>query len=222
MNSTSDKNEFIVVYPDAIDHRWLFLDKKIVQKEITYFRSLLDHLKQEYIIDSTRIYVSGMSGGGIFSIVLSHVFPGEFAAICVVAGNMIRFEQFPVPLVDETPIPLLLIHGTSDHIYNGTDDLFSVDETLEYWIRKNNCDSVPQVTLVPDINQKDKSTVSKQFYSSRGDSDVVFYKIENGGHHWPNSLFDANRFVKRDLGILNKDFDTNQAIWHFVSGYEIE
>ena len=70
---------------------------------------------------------------------------------------MIRFEHFPVPLVNKTPMPLLLIHGTSDFIYNGNEDLFSVDETIDYWIRKNHCDSIPRVTLLPDFNKKDKS-----------------------------------------------------------------
>ena len=42
MNSCSDKNEFIIVYPDATDHRRQFLNKDILQNEIDYFFSSLE------------------------------------------------------------------------------------------------------------------------------------------------------------------------------------
>ncbi len=220
MNATSDTNEFIVVYPDATDNRWYFLDKKIVHNELEYFRFLLDDLKRQYNIDASKIYVSGMSGGGIFSLILTQVFPDEIAAVCVVAGNMIKLNQFPVP-INSTAMPLMLIHGTSDYIYEGTESLLSVQETLDYWIKVNNCNSNPVTTLLPDVNKKDKSFVTTLQYPCKDHNDILFYKIDNGGHHWPNSKFNANKFVKRDLGELNKDFDTNQEIWNFVSRHEV-
>ena len=74
---------------------------------------------------------------------------------------------------------------------------------------------------LPDVNKKDKSFVTTLQYPCKDHNDILFYKIDNGGHHWPNSKFNANKFVKRDLGELNKDFDTNQEIWNFVSRHEI-
>ena len=219
MNSYSDKNGFIVVYPDAIEHRWQFMNEDILSEELDYFDALLKYLKSNYNIDHQRIHTSGMSGGGIFSIVLAHALPHEFASIAVIAGNMIKLDRFLLPL-EQSPIPLLLIHGTSDFLYNGTETLLSVDQTIDYWIDKNQCNVVPQVTALDDVDKKDQSTVSKIEYCSQLNNEVIFYKIENGGHHWPNSVFDANRFVKRDLGILNNDFDTNQVIWNFVSRFK--
>ena len=99
MNSQSDDGDFIVVYPDAIDHRWQFLNEDILSKELDYFSALIEHLKTEYNIDHKRIHTCGMSGGGIFSFVLAHALPDEFASIAVVAGNMIQLDQFLLPIL---------------------------------------------------------------------------------------------------------------------------
>jgi len=220
MNKTANKNNFIVVYPDALDKRWSYNNCKKVDADIRFINSLLKKLKSKYRIDSSRIYFSGMSGGGFFLSVLASAIPEKIAAMSIVAGNTIDPRYICDEKESKTSIPLLLIHGTSDGLYNGREGIFSVDQTIEFWIKLNQCDTIPIIENIPDINKKDNSSVLKIQYLSKIDKDVMFYKIENGGHHWPNSKFNANSFVKTDLGILNKDFNTNQTIWDFVSSYK--
>ena len=220
MNKTADKNNFIVVYPDALDKRWSYSDCKKVGEDIRFINSLLKKLKGKYKIDTSRIYFSGMSGGAFFLSVLASAFPEKIAAMSIVAGNTIDPHYICGQRKSKVPIPLLLIHGTSDGLYYGREGILSADQTIEFWIKLNRCDTIPIIKNIPDINKKDNSSVLKIQYLSKIDKDVMFYKIENGGHHWPNSKFNANHFVKTDLGILNKDFNTNQTIWDFVSSYK--
>jgi len=174
-----------------------------------------EHIQNKYHVNASKIYFSGMSGGGIFCFLLASQIPEKIAALAIIAGNIAK----PNTLADAPPMPLLYIHGTSDFIYHGTKDLITAEQTVDFWIKHNKCDTVPKLEKLEDENNKDKSSVTKLFYRSTIGADVVFYKIHNGGHHWPNSRFNANNFVDFDLGILNKDFDANQAIWDFVSDY---
>ena len=221
MNKTADKNNFIVVYPDALDNRWAYIDNcEKVEADIRFVKKLLEWLHNKYNIDSSRIYLSGMSAGGFFLSVLANAIPKKIAAMSVVAGNMVDPNYICKEKESKVPIPFLLIHGTSDYLYYGRKGIYSANQTIDYWLKVNQCDTVPTITEVPNINKKDSTSVLKMQYPSKIDKHVMFYKIENGGHHWPNSKFNANSFVKYDLGKLNKDFDTNQTIWNFVSSYK--
>lgn len=98
--------------------------------------------------------------------------------------------------------------------------ILSANQTIANWVEINKCDTIPIGTKMPNTHKKDNSSVTKIQHASKINKDVLFYKIKNGGHHWPNSRFNANLFVKNNLGELNKDLDTNQIIWGFVASYK--
>lgn len=221
MNKTADKNNFIVIYPDAIDKRWDFSNCKNVKPDVLFIKNLIRKINNEYNVDLSRLYFCGMSGGGYFLSNLAKYIPEKMAAMILVASGKTNPKYTCGGEKTAQPIPFMLIQGTADPIiYNKTSPriwLYSPEETISYWVFQNKCDTIPQITNIPDINKKDNSNVQKILYTSKIGKDVLFYKIKNGGHHWPNSRFDANRFVKIDLGKLNEDFDTGQAIWDFAS-----
>jgi len=144
-------------------------------------------------------------------------------------------------------IPLMLIIGTKDFLYSGnllnsavstepqTSDLnkdsepllinVPAEQMIQLRIQVNKCTSAPKITTIPQTADSSGTSVQLIEYQSEIGNDVAFYKIENGGHHWPNALFDPywleRIFLSRDLGPFNRDFDTNQAIWDFVSRYSL-
>ena len=112
-------------------------------------------------------------------------------------------------------MPMLLIHGTEDFIYNGRpDDLYSADETLQIWAEVNGCNSEPEASRLPDLKD-DNTTVDLITWSCP--ADMAFYKINGGGHHWPGAEFNADRWTKLELGNYCRDFEASQAIWDFCS-----
>jgi polyhydroxybutyrate depolymerase len=222
MNKTADKNGFIVVYPDASNKIWPFLDCDKVNADIRFVEKIITEINNKYNIDTSRIYMAGMSGGGFFLSFLAEAMPERIAAMCVVAGNKVEQDFMCIKDTAKISIPFMLIHGTSDKLYNMEKYVLSAEKTVDYWLDANKCDTIPNTFIIPDINTRDNTNVTRLEYKSDISKDVVFYKIENGGHHWPNARFDANLFVKFDLGELNKDFNTNQVIWDFLSNYSIE
>jgi polyhydroxybutyrate depolymerase len=213
MNKTAEKHGFIVVYPDAPEKKWP-VDPEDNEDFIQLISDLVEEIQANHKIDSERIYLSGISGGGIFSFQLIKALPDTFAAYCVVAGNL------PIGLENISPKPFMYVHGTADFLWNGRDNLLSAEATLSRIVDVNNCTNKPFSETLPDTNKKDKSTVVKTSYRSEEGNDIVFYKVENGGHHWPGSTFNANLFHGKPLGPLNKDLDTNEAIWDFISNKE--
>ncbi len=214
MNSVAREANFLVVYPYANEKRWPILPQKNAG-EVEYIEKVLTNLRKDYEIDDQRIYLCGMSGGGIFSFQLVKELKETFAAFVVVSGNM------PVSYDSNgfKPHPFMYVHGTDDFLYNGRKDLASALESLETW-KLINKTGQPDTTLLPDENTKDGSTVSRIYYP--GESPVVFYLVEGGGHHWPQARFDANWFYSEPLGNFNKDLNTNQAIWDFVSQFSLD
>jgi polyhydroxybutyrate depolymerase len=113
------------------------------------------------------------------------------------------------------PVPVMEIHGTADGLvpYDGTTDLSSIDEVLQYWIGHNNCNSAPTTTALPDLNPSDGSTVEYVLYE-QGDSgvSVEHYRVIGGGHTWPGSEYGS--------GNVNWDIDASEKIWEFFSKFD--
>jgi poly(3-hydroxybutyrate) depolymerase len=88
MSEVAREKNFIVVYPDASNQLWPYDNERDIENEVNYISGLIDFIKSEYPIDTNRIYMSGISGGGIFSIILTNRMRDRIAALAVVAGNI--------------------------------------------------------------------------------------------------------------------------------------
>ena len=62
----------------------------------------------------------------------------------------------------------------------------SVSEITTYWSVHNNTDASPTVSMLPNINTMDGSTVESRIWEN-GDQCVSIkeLKVINGGHDWP-------------------------------------
>ena len=207
----ADTAGFIVVYPQGINNTWNIAQGST---DVDFASALIDSLKQDYSIDSTCVYATGMSLGGFLSYVLACDLSGKLAAIAPVAGNMTVAQQadcFPVK-----GMPVLEIHGQADIVvsYNGGFGLPTVPETIAWWVTANSCDTPGIMTPVPDINTADNCTAVKITYGNGMDnSEVIHYRIAGGGHTWPGAI------PIPLLGNTCQDFNASVEIWKFFRKY---
>lgn len=181
--------------------------------DISFLSDLIDSISADYNINSGRVYSTGMSNGGFMSFTLAGQLSNKITAVASVTGTMSAI-QIPQNTV-VNPMPIMQIHGTADATvnYNGDQYFLSVDSVLNYWVAHNNCNLVPTISSVPDINTADGCTA--ELYSFTGGdlgAEVLHYKITNGGHTWPGSSV--------TIGTTNQDFDASVEIWKFFSRYE--
>ena len=183
--------------------------------DVGFTEALLDSLSAAYSIDQNRIYAVGMSNGGFMSFQLACDLSNKIAAVGSVTGSMT-----PSTLGNcnaSHPMPIIQIHGTTDATvpYSGsTGWTASITNVLNHWATFNNCSPVPTVVNVPNTNTIDGSTVEKYTYEN-GDncSEVVHYKVTNGQHTWPGSIF--------NFAGTNYDINASVEIWNFISKYDI-
>ena len=215
----ANTENFIAVYPQALtdpqngDATWMH-KAPTTHDDIYFISSIIDTISTQYNIDLSRVYACGYSNGGEFAYDLACRLNAEIAAIGAVARTM-YIETFN-NCSPSHPTGILTILGTSDNTsnyngvtFNGIQYYLSADDQHNYWATQNNCGTVANTTLLPDLNTGDGSTVERNTWSTNsGCTYVEELKVIGGGHDWPGSFG-------------NMDINATQEIWNFVSKYDI-
>lgn len=216
----ADTAGFLVAYPQGLATgpgiaTWNIGSDTSGTDDIGFTVAMIDSISEMFLINRKRVYASGMSMGGFFSIHLAGRLSEKIAAIASVSGTMTQGTLNASSPAH--PTPFLQIHGTSDPLvpYAGNPPLYlSVEEVLDYWIGYNQCDTTPTITQLVDIDTTDGSTVEHILYAN-GDQGVTVehMKITGGGHTWPGGTGGRPG--------TNFDIHASEEIWRFFSRYDI-
>ncbi len=228
-NKLSDREGFIVVYPDGIEKHWNDGRENVKYRahqekidDVGFISELIDHLAKQYNIDIRRVYVTGISNGAMMSFRLACELSEKITAIAPVAGAMP--ENLPSQCSPSRSIPVLVISNTDDRLvpWEGGDIRFgrrtfgralSVADTVKYWVNHNQCSSSASISMEPDRDPKDGTRVRKELYNQcRESSEIVLYAIEGGGHTWPGGHQYLPQWI---IGKTSRDIDANEVIWNF-------
>jgi polyhydroxybutyrate depolymerase len=235
-NNIADRENFIVVYPDGFEKHWN--DNRGVQRyraqnqnvdDVGFISALIDHLSDKYNIDAKMVYVTGMSNGAMMSHRLGCELSQKIAAIAPVAGNLpVNMASICTP---SRPLSVLIINGTEDPLvpWAGGDvhlgplelgQVLSVEDTVQFWVSNDKCNSSPVATQLPDVDPTDGTTVRRETYGECEDgAEVVLYTVEGGGHAWPGGLPYSPESV---IGRTSRDFDASEVIWQFFKEHPIK
>lgn len=214
MNTIADVEKFIVVYPNGVNKAWNsgFLGSALSSvDDVGFIAALIDTMNANYGIDLNRVYSCGMSNGGYQSNRIACELSNKIAAIAAVTGLITDSTAANCTL--SHPMPYLQIHGTADPTvnYNGIGTAYGAEATINFWLNKNQCATNGDTVFIANTNTTDQSTVQKISYTNcTGTSKVVFFKVINGGHTWPNGLIDI-----ATSGPTNRDINASQEIWNF-------
>ena len=226
-NKLADKENFVVVYPDAINKNWS--DGRIGEKlpmdrdDVKFTSSLIDSLRDKYNIDTNFVFATGISNGGFFSIYLAYKLSKRILAVAPVTANLP--ENYANDFKMEYPVSLLLINGTEDPLvkYDGgfvgfRDDgergkSVSTDETIRLWMKGNDCMTSRKMEDLVNKNINDGCTAKKYtYYKCKDRTRVSLIRIDGGGHTWPGG---AQYLPKLIVGNVCKDFKATEVIWEF-------
>ncbi len=216
MDNTADAGGFIVCYPNGIDNSWnVGLPGGSTADDVSFLLDLVDSLAVDYNINYNRLYSCGMSNGGFMSYKLACEQGDKFAAIASVTGSIVpsQFEECD-PI---RKMPVMQIHGTSDDVvaYDGSFFNAPVEDVVNFWVEGNECNLLADTIAVENINTTDFCTAERiEYIDCEENTEVVFYKIDGGGHTWPDGSV--------TIGITNRDFNASQEIWDFFNRFELE
>lgn len=191
------------------------------QDDTAFIQAVLTELKNTYSINTNRVYVNGTSNGGQMAIRLVQEIPEEITAIAVIAASM---SGNSACIDSDIPVSVLFMNGTDDPIlpFEGGDmasnrgNVLSTNESINYWITRNKTDISPTVTLLPDTNPDDNSTVEISLYQNgENNTEIALYKIQDGGHTEPSILERYSNIFKLIVGEQNGDIEMADEIWDF-------
>ena len=217
------RNGFVVAYPDAIDHHWNDGRPELANgsDDVGFIAHLIDELTARYGIDRTRVYVTGISNGGIMAYHLACELGDRIAAIAPVAGEL---AEVP-PCALKAPVSVLAINGTADPLvpYDGGEvgrhrgRVHSAMDSTAYFARREGCSVARVSEALPDLDPNDDTRSERTRYTEcpRG-VNVDLITVENGGHTWPGKAQYLPRFA---IGATARDFDGSEAIWEFFAAH---
>ncbi len=230
-DSLSEKEGFIVVYPEGIENHWndgREVEEYRAQREniddVKFISALIDHLTDDLNIDETRIYATGISNGAMMSCRLACELSEKIAAIAMVAGAMPEGFKRAGECSPQNPVSVLVINGTEDplilweggEIQAGQQKLgktLSVPETVQYWVVHNGC-ALVDTTWLPDGDFEDGTRVFREVYRNDRGCEVILYSIEGGGHTWPGG---PQYSSERSIGKTCYDINASEVIWQFFT-----
>lgn len=225
----AEEHGFIVVYPQGIEKQWndgRGLRSVRTMRENTddvgFIVEIIEQLSEEYNIDRSRIFTSGISNGGFMSTRLACDRPDIFKGAAIVTASI--SEAYLPKCKPSTPISMIIFNGTEDELvpYDGghvrvlgrrRGRVLSTDDYVNFWKEKNQCKQFNETIALPDIAE-DGTTVSLTSYSDcNGDAKVSLYTIHGGGHTWPS----GKPYLPRIAGKVSEDINACDAIWEFFS-----
>ncbi len=239
MDGAADRHGFIAVYPNGsgrLPGRLLtwnagnccgYAQQQGID-DIGFSAAVLDDLASRMPVDARRIYVTGMSNGGMMAHRLAEGLPERIAAAAPVAGTHV-----PGGPAAARAVPILHIHSIDDPraLYAGglgppfpfTQNRIphqAVEETLAAWAARDRCAAAPtQAERRTGTGGDAGVTATRLVWSGcRDGAEVSLWKLTGAGHVWPGA---DSKGLERLLGRSTRIIDANEEMWRFFSRFSL-
>lgn len=230
------KGEIVAAFPEGINLAWMdgrapeaFLGRRPVAgvDDVAFLVSLVDHLAGEGIVDRKRVFVTGLSNGGLMTYRLLCERADVFAGGAAIAASL--WPGLAQACHPQQPRPILVMNGTNDGVipYDATDPasitrgkVYTVgtQETVVHWRRANGCLDDMAARAMADTDPSDQSTVTHIVWKCPLGKAVELYRINGGGHRIPALAATLQRAgIDIHSGGQNLDIDSAHEIWRFFS-----
>ena len=216
------KEGFIVVYPEGTGRfagkllTWnaghccgRALEKRV--DDVGFINVLIDKLIADYPVDPKRVYVTGMSNGGMMTHRLGIELSHKITAIAPVVATLFGDEKKPAH-----PVAAIMINGMLDQsvpyqggtpggrfsdAWDGSKALPALAQAT-FWAGANGCEATP------DRQDQDEFVLTR--YRCPAGKDVASYLVKDNGHAWPSGKPGTRRGDKPSSSINATD-----VIWEF-------
>lgn len=192
----------VVAYLDGYKGHWndarrssAFAARREGIDDVAFTEAVIGAIAESHDVD--RVYAVGYSNGGQMVIRLIHQVPQRIAGAAIIAATQPVPDNFDLPAVPVTPLPVMLIHGTKDPLVpyeGGMASLWgfrprglgrSALETAEYYAARNAITAEPTSRHLPHRPESGRTSVTRTDYRAAGRPPVTLYTVEGGGHVIP-------------------------------------
>lgn len=238
-NKLAKKHQFYVLYPEQLIlnnpencFNWYRdADQSKDKGEPASIKQMIDYIKQHKQIDTTRIYVVGLSAGGAMSTIMLSVFPEVFDKGAVMAGgpyksaeSVIKAGPSMLGMVSKSPEDwgnlvreqnpnfkgtypeLAVFHGNLDPVVS----INNANQLIKQWVNVHHTDYNEDLHFERFRNNED---IELTIYQNQKKEDVVlYYRIRGIGHALAIDTGNCDtQGGKKGLFSVDKDF--NSTFW---------
>ena len=224
----AEREQVIVVAADAGQHGWsdCFATPERVarQDDVAFVGAIIDRMVAEHDADPQRVYLVGVSRGGLLAYRAAAEIPHRLAAFSAVLACMPPAPRVPGPTV---ALSALVFGATADPLmpYRGGKYFYtlgfmgavrSIDDSARAWRELAGLADTPSVEEIAHREPGDKTRVTRFLWGEHADRlQVGLIRIEHGGHAEPSLLKRYPGFINRLVGAQNADLETAEAAWEF-------
>ncbi len=250
MNPSADQNGYLVAYPDGTRIAKVLTPDPVAKQEqygwnagrccglpvtrhiddVGFLIQVIADVAARTPVDLRRVYVTGISNGGMMAYAMAAKASDHVAAISSVSG------QVELPTISPTrPVPTLEFHSVDDPIalFAGTPNrnprrVLSVMEGIDQWVRADGCDpdpaTAPSMVGAPDSISSGETATLVTYGHCRGGAEVALWRFTGSGHVWPGSPFNTGppgTWILQGVGRGIVLVDADQAMWQFFQQHSL-
>lgn len=243
MDASANTNGYIAVYPNGTNLSTSPLDTSFFWNpgqgeqgyvkpltrlktidDVAFVNAMLDKIQSDYSVNTKKVYVTGLSNGGMIAQRLACQLSNRITAMASVESTLWQFTSSCTP---SRNIPVLLVHGTSDNWipYNGgaancsavnESNWKSAQEVFDAWKTKNSCDAT-STTVTPSADMS--CSIAS---NCGGGAQVGLCAVQNGGHTWPGGTIYIPPSNDPTCTIGNiSTANGDQLLWNFFNQFTL-
>ena len=250
MDPPADKNGYLVAYPDGTRISKVLTPDPVAKQaqygwnagqccglpvtrhinDVGFLLAVIANVAAHTPVDLRRVYVTGISNGGMMAYAMAAEASSHVAAISSVSG------QVEIPTIHPTrPVPTMEFHSVDDPIAkwagvpNADPKLrLSVLEGIDQWVKADGCHPTPRTQnpwSAPPVRSR---PARRPPWSPTEDvpkePEVALWRFTGSGHVWPGSPLNmgpAKNWILAGVGRGIILVNANQTMWQFFERYEL-
>ena len=209
-NKLADSLKFIVVYPEQKQinngakcfNFFVGFDAKKDKGEVASIRQMIDYCFERYRIDSSKVFITGMSAGGGMSNAMLNAYPSLFnsGALLAAPSNVFKLNS------DSIQPRIAILHGDDDKVVTPR----NAEKIAEQWIQKHQIDTAK--TIVKQDYLDNPLLVSTHYYNAKNELKLITI-IAKGIRH-KLLIKPGNKLTKGgEMDIHTQDVNFHSTFW---------
>jgi len=250
MDPTADQDGFLVAYPNGTRISKVLTPDPIAKQaqygwnagkccglpvtrhidDVGFLLTVVADIARRTPVDLRRVYVTGISNGGMMAYAMAAEASDHVAAISSVSG------QVELPTIHPTrAVPTMEFHSVDDPIakWDGAPNRnprlrLTVMEGVDQWVRADACHRRPRVapTIVgaPGSLSAGETATLLTYGPCRSGTEVALWRFTGSGHVWPGSTLNTgppSNWILAGVGRGTVLVDANTAMWEFFERYQL-
>jgi polyhydroxybutyrate depolymerase len=212
---------FTAVFPEGVRRLWN--DGRTGgaggPDDVAFLRALVERLVADHIAAADRVYLAGISNGGMMTLTMACRASAQFAGFGAVIASMPE----GVPPCEARPVPLVMVAGTADPMvpyqggtvglnggqaFGGRGQVWGAERTARAFVERDGCGE-PTTAALPHRDPADRTHVERiAWLGCRDGTSVTLYRIAEGGHQ----VAGTRAFLPRILGASSSDIAAAEVI----------